>query len=330
MGEANQGLKVTLYGKGGGYSQALTANYQSLACLKWVTVAAAPEHERPSLICTILLSDTQNGELHAGARRELDNYASHGGDDAIAAKALAKPNAQRIGFVGCGHQAVSHLMVLRAVLPSIERVTCFSRTQSSALRLRDRAVGLGLEACTVTNAREAVERQDIVVSSVPARDLKESFLDARWLEQGTLASLADMGRSWIGSRLDAFQIVATDSRAQSTSLVRDGKIAYEGPFSYELADLLELTLSESDSLSARKAFLFGGMGICDAAIALRCYETACKERKGNLARVTRLHRSTALGAGGIGRARHIRAGFAFAVSEIKPVKLRGWSCVRSG
>ncbi|MBI3451830.1 MAG: ornithine cyclodeaminase family protein [Rhodospirillales bacterium] len=273
-GRAIQGLKTTVKAPSGDYFQALPSILpdQAVAGVKWVSIVGR-ENALSGISATILLTSLASGRLLAILDGGWVTASRTAAMSAIAARALAKRNSRTIGFIGCGIQAVSHLDALKTVFPTIERITAFSRSQDSALRFCDVARSQGLSASIATTPREAVEGQDIVISSVPAAGIKAPFLDANWIENQSFASLVDLGRSWVADTLGSVDIVATDDRAQSSILAADGKLFHGGPYHYDLAEL-DAAGHSRFSGPGRRILIFGGMGICDAAVAALCYDHA--------------------------------------------------------
>lgn len=271
---AVQAHKSNVQAPGGSYFQALPAILldESISAVKWVSVT--PGHGRSrSVNATILLTALSTGRLLAILDGAWITAFRTAAMSAIAARALAKRDSRTAGFIGCGVQASSHLHVLKAEFPSIETVTAYARSPESAVRLCGTARALGISAVAVNSPREAVEGQDIVVSTVPRAGLQAPFLDATWLAPGAFASLVDLGRSWNPDTLRSTEVVATDDREQSAALAAEGSLSLIGRFAYDLAELAEGVPSTLNG-SARRLFIFGGMPICDAAVAARCYQRA--------------------------------------------------------
>src|SRR5882724_9305011 len=102
----------------------------------------------------------------------------------IAARSMARVDARTIGFLACGAQAQSHLDVFAAALPLTDVVT-FSRRLESAEALANRAIGKGLRARAVSDARAAIAGCDIIISSIPHGSTGAGQLDANCVEPGT-------------------------------------------------------------------------------------------------------------------------------------------------
>ena len=191
----------------------------SFAATKWVGVAA--ENAARGLAGVnglVILSDFATGVPAAILDGNVLTVVRTAAMSALAAEYLARQDGESIGFIGCGAQAHGHLAALRETLPRLRRVVCYSRGSASAEGLREAAGAQGLDAQIARTPDEALAC-DVVVTSVPAGAAPAPFLDAGSLRPGTFVSAVDLGRSWRGETLRAFDIVATDDRVQAMDLV---------------------------------------------------------------------------------------------------------------
>ena len=119
--------------------------------------------QRPGLFCgLILLFSTENGEPLAVIN---DGYLQHmrvGATAGIAAKYLARDDADTVGMIGSGSMAWTHALAF-AEVRGIKRIQVFSPTQRNretyAKNLRAR---LGIDVISVASAIEAVKGAQIV------------------------------------------------------------------------------------------------------------------------------------------------------------------------
>jgi len=133
-----------------------------------------------------------------------------GAASAVAAKHLARPGARSLGLIGTGWQAESQLACIRAVLPGIDHVVAYSRSEE---RLGAFCERFGAEAGEYN--RDAAE-QDMVVTATSSKD---PVLRGEWLKPGAL--VCAMGANRIESReldnavLERASFVCCDSREQA-------------------------------------------------------------------------------------------------------------------
>jgi len=95
---------------------------------------------------------------------------------AVAADALARPDAASLGILGSGVQARSHLQALRKVRPRLKDVRIWSRNPANAARLAAEVGGRAVEAEEAANA-------DVVVTVTASPN---PVLQGRWLTPHSL------------------------------------------------------------------------------------------------------------------------------------------------
>jgi ornithine cyclodeaminase/alanine dehydrogenase-like protein (mu-crystallin family) len=253
----------------------------ALAALKWVGVVPVRDASTaPSISALIVLSDLATGETLAILDGGWITAVRTAAMTAIAAGRLARPDAESIGFVGCGVQARSHLAALHRVLPRLRRVVAFSRSEASAAQLAEAARAAGMAAETTRDSRAAVAGLDVVVSSVPAAAGLTPFLEPDWISPGAFVSAVDLGRSWKPEPIARLDLVATDDRSQSEELGRAGKLVTSGPFHADLAELVSGGKSGRRHPRERVFFVFAGDAIADLAAARIIYEAALRRGLG--------------------------------------------------
>lgn len=265
MGTASAGLKTQVaLSPSGGYAQALPAvcHRLGIAGVKWVTVPPPQAAGRP-IGGVVILTDAETGATRAVMDATWITQMRTAAMTALAAETLARSRSWRLGLIGAGRQALSHLELLKMSFPTIEHVAVHTRGDCRPILAA--AERLGLAAERVADARAAVSDMDIVVSTVPAAGLEVPFIDAEWLKDGAFASLVDLGRSWFAASLAGAAVLATDDRAQSEALHKAGKMPCGGPFTHSLAELVCGAVEVP--AGGRRIFLFGGSGIADIAVA---------------------------------------------------------------
>jgi alanine dehydrogenase len=100
-----------------------------------------------------------------------------GAASGVAARHLAKSAARSLGLIGCGWQAESQLAAIRVVLPELERVVAYCRTEENLRAF-----------CDANGAEPGESHQDpaecdVVVTVTSSRD---PVLRGEWLQPGAL------------------------------------------------------------------------------------------------------------------------------------------------
>ena len=247
---------------------------EHIAAVKWYGFSADnPKRGLPNFIPLIILNALPTGSPLAVMDGHWISGVRTAALSTVAARALAHPQSESVGFIGAGLQAISHLDALLDCFP-LRRITVHSRTHASASRLLEHAGKLGLQAAWTEDAQTAVRDHAIVVSSIPRLTERASFLDASWLAAGSFVAMVDAGRAWRTESLAAIDCAYTDHLDARTGRPLE-TLFYDGPYAGQLS---ELAGREPDTLpiapDARRAMVFGGSGLADTAVAGLIYRKA--------------------------------------------------------
>ena len=101
----------------------------------------------------------------------------------VGAKYLANPDSEVVGMIGCGVQARTQIMALKAAIPSVKFLKGYDiRKEASDSFAHWVHQELGLEAKAVGSAREAVEDSDLIATVTVAN---EPIVKDAWLKKGS-------------------------------------------------------------------------------------------------------------------------------------------------
>lgn len=273
----NHSLPKTALSLGPGHAfQAMTAasQAQAIATVKWVASApVAPSSTAPSVSALICVSDYATGAPLAILDGDEITLARTAAMSAAAASLLAPATPRSIGFVGCGLQAHAHLAAFHDLYPGLTSALMLSRSRSSAERLAEAAAAHGFATEIVGDADALLARSDLVVSMVPAAPGLRPFLDARHMKPISFAAAVDTGRSWLPEALPAFDLLVTDSLAQSQAPYDvEGHPVTTARFGHDLAGLSQAP--PGDAGTKRSLFCFRGFALADLALAHLVLERA--------------------------------------------------------
>lgn len=125
----------------------------------------------------LVLFSLADARLEAVIEADRLGQLRTGAASGVAAGHLARPGARSLGVIGCGRQAESQVLSIRAALPSIERVLVYCRDEQ---RLEAFCERLG---CTPAESHREAGEQDVVVTVTTSRD---PVLRGEWLQPGAL------------------------------------------------------------------------------------------------------------------------------------------------
>jgi len=125
----------------------------------------------------VLLFGAARADLVAVIEANRLGQLRTGAASGVAARYLARPGARTLGVIGCGWQAESQVLSIRAAVPTIEQVVAYCRTRERLEAFCER-VG----ARPAESQRQAGE-QDVVVTATTSKD---PVLRGEWLRPGAL------------------------------------------------------------------------------------------------------------------------------------------------
>jgi ornithine cyclodeaminase/alanine dehydrogenase len=158
----------------------------------------------------VLLFSLADARLEAVIEADRLGQLRTAAASAVAAKHLAHAGASGLGVIGCGRQAASHVVALRAALPGLERVVAYCRDER---RLAEFCAAHGCEPGE--SHRDAAE-QDVVVTVTTSTD---PVVRGEWLRDGALVCAVGANdpsaRELDNVVLERASFVCCDSREQS-------------------------------------------------------------------------------------------------------------------
>ena len=234
----------------------------------------------------VMLFSAHNGELLAIIEADHLGAMRTGGSSAVASKYLARTNAQTVGLIGAGQQAVTQLMGVCEVRP-ISSVNVYSRRQAEReLFCHEMSRLLNMKVTSMNDAREVVEAADILITATTARD---PVLHGEWLKPG--CHINAIGSNWMQRReidfstLHRSMLIVRDILEQAYKEAGDFVIpAEEGLFQWDrVHELHEVVADEGlQRETPDEITLYKGLGIAleDVVTAAHVYNLAVKQGLG--------------------------------------------------
>jgi ornithine cyclodeaminase/alanine dehydrogenase-like protein (mu-crystallin family) len=128
----------------------------------------------PFVVVLFSLADARvEAVIEADKLGQLRTGAASG----VAARQLARPGARSLGVLGCGWQAESQVLAIRAAVPSIDEVLVYCRDEER------RAAFCARLGCSPAESHREAGGQDVVVTVTTSRD---PVLRGEWLQPGAL------------------------------------------------------------------------------------------------------------------------------------------------
>lgn len=233
----------------------------------------------PDIQGVIVLLDAESGFPLALLDSIEITIQRTGAATAVAARHLARRDANALAVVGCGNQGAVHVRALARVLP-IARVLAYDVDREASERLAaEMARELDLDARAVPDVATAARASDVVVTCTPSR---RAFLGREMVRPGTFVAAVGADnpekRELGGDLLTAARLVV-DSRAQCAALGELRHALAEGAVASgtEPAELGEVVAGRAPGRASDEELIVfdsTGLAIEDVAAAALVYERA--------------------------------------------------------
>lgn len=128
-----------------------------------------------------LLFDENSGVAKALVSANYATGARTAAAAAIATKLLARPEANALGLIGAGGQALFQIEAILSVR-HIERLLIWSRTKAHAQSLADAAAMFDVPEIATASASDVCRQSDIITTITPST---EPIVMADWIKAGT-------------------------------------------------------------------------------------------------------------------------------------------------
>jgi N-[(2S)-2-amino-2-carboxyethyl]-L-glutamate dehydrogenase len=140
----------------------------------------------PRAHALIILNDSWTGVPLAIMDGTYISAMRTGAVTGVGAKYLANPDSQVAGIIGCGVQARTQIMAIKAAVPSVRLLKGYDIREAASREFASWvSKEIGIEAKAVGSAREAVEGSDIVATVTVAN---EPIVKDAWLKKGAFFS----------------------------------------------------------------------------------------------------------------------------------------------
>ena len=267
----------------------LPATFKSreICGVKWVAVFPPNpvKHGIQNLSAVIILSEIEHGFPIAFMEGTLCSNIRVGTMGALAAKYLARPDAESIGFIGAGEQAKMHLIAMKTALPTLKRCRVAAKFESEEEQfLREMSAiipDMDIEP-TGSDLSKAITDADVVVTATSAQS---PLLKAAWLKPGAFYShVGGWEDEYAVARL-CNKIVCDDwetvkHRTQTLSrMYKEGELT-DADIYGNLGDLVAGDRPGRENAQERIYFNAVGLAYVDVAIAIAMYDRALESGLG--------------------------------------------------
>lgn len=261
----------------------LPATFKSdrICGMKWVSVFPPNpvKHGIQNLSAVIILSEIEHGFPIAFMEGTLCSNIRVGSMGALAAKYLARPDSESIGFIGAGEQAKMHLIAMKSVLPSLSECRVGAKLgdeEQQFIREMSAIIPDMSFIAADSNLERAIDGADVVVTATSAQ---APLLKAKWVKPGAFYSHIGGWEDEYEVAQQSDKIVCDDwetvkHRTQTISrMYKDAKLQDDDIYA-DLVDLVSGTKPGRENADERIYFNAVGLAYVDVAIAIAMYRRA--------------------------------------------------------
>ncbi len=251
--------------------------------LKWVSgFSGNYKYGLPSIMGLIVLNDVNTGQPLAVMDGGYITNMRTAAVSAVAAKFLAKKDAQVLGLVGAGIQGHFHLQSLMEVLPNLEAARIFdtnAEVLQALITAMQKELPFKLEAGQ--SIQEVMDEADIIVTATG--HLNERIFKEKWIGAGAL-TLPVHSRGWERATLSLMDKFIVDDW-QQFSHVQGGKDGYYAPLPDLFAELGEIVIGKKPGRENNNERIINfnfGMAIHDVSMASQVLAKAQQKGSGTM------------------------------------------------
>jgi len=264
-----------------------TFKTRKICGVKWVSVFPPNpvKHGIQNLSAVIILSEIEHGFPIAFMEGTLCSNVRVGSMGALAAKHLARQDAETIGFIGAGEQAKMHLIAMKTALPSLKRCYVAAKLPSEEEQfLKEMSPILSdmeIVGCD-SDLQRAVVDADVIVTATSAQ---APLLKAGWIKPGAFYSHVGGWEDEYAVAKLCDKIVCDDwetvkHRTQTLSRIYQAGEMTDADIYADLVDVLMGHKPGRENNEERIYFNAVGLAYVDVAIAVAMYERASEAGMG--------------------------------------------------
>jgi ornithine cyclodeaminase/alanine dehydrogenase-like protein (mu-crystallin family) len=277
MGRTEMPPKPGIHPQTDAFIHAMPAFIPSMAAagIKWIS--GFPENVSkglPYISGLIVLNDVETGIPLCVMDATWVTAKRTGAATAVAAKYLARPEANVVGILGCGVQGYSNLEALRCLFP-LAYVRAYDLNPEKSLAYKDWVeTSWQIPVEIATSPEQTVRRADLVVTAGPILKHPTPVIEDDWLAPGAFASPVDYDSYWKPEAFAQADKVFTDDIAQLEYNRGAGYFQHFPTKLFDLGDLVAGKIPGRENDAERIFSVNLGLALDDMATAPLIYRRA--------------------------------------------------------
>lgn len=184
--------------------------------IKWVgSFPENPAHGVPTISGLVVLNDSTTGLPLAVMDCTWITAKRTAAASAVAAKYLARHDAECLAIIGCGVQARSHLEAMLVQFPGLRLVKAYDRTPANLTRyLQEMQAVHRVQLVAAGGYESAVRDADIIVTATDIRKQPAPAIRREWIRPGAFCMPVDFDAQFTPDAMRAMDLFYTDDVAQ--------------------------------------------------------------------------------------------------------------------
>ena len=269
--------KPGIHSKSNSFIHAMPAYYKDLNIggMKWVS--GYPDNRDlglPQILGLLILNDMNTGVPLCVMDCRWITAMRTAAVTGITAKYCAKKNSSTLGIIGAGVQGKYNLIVLKEMIPSIEKVKLFDISKEAAEKYQNElSKKVGVEI-TIGKDVESVSRgSDIILTAT--QKLENPLVKNEWFEKGCLGIGLEGSRAWYGEAILKADKFVTDDWEQTKYYKTQGSFADGLPNNYtEIGKIICGEKPGRENDDERILAISPGLALEDMIVANHIYQVA--------------------------------------------------------
>ena len=254
------------------------------AGIKWV--ASFPKNKLkglPGITGLIVLNDPETGLPITVMDCTWITAKRTGAASAVAAKYLARADAEVLAIIGCGVQGRSHLEAMLTQFPSIDRVEAYDRTEGNLARfIQEMQATHGIELSAEPHCAHAVRRADIIVTATEVQKTPAPSIQPEWIKPGGFCMTVDLDAQFTPEAIRSMDLFYSDDGPQMEFFRTMGYLATTPQAQGDLGEVVTGKKPGRARPEQRTMAMHLGLAIEDIMIAVRIYERAVAQGVGTI------------------------------------------------
>ena len=253
------------------------------AGIKWVgNFLKNPARGLPTISGLLILNDPETGLPVAVMECTWITAKRTGAASAVAAKYLARGEAEVLAIIGCGVQGRSHTEAMLVQFPRIRRVVAFDSTAANLTRyLHEMQAVHRVSVVPASGTESAVREADIIVTATEIRKHPAPSIRPEWIKPGTFCMPVDFDAQFTPEAIRVMDLFYTDDAAQMEFYRSAGYFQATPKVQGDLGEVVAARKPGRGGSTQRTMAMHLGLAVEDVVTAVRIYDRAVAQGIGS-------------------------------------------------